>query len=130
MFPTKHLLGQLEPPPCETVVARAPFQMQNSTTYTSASNGTNSQNNTGTIQIPPFLTLNFDELKKEMDQFGQVFGDWVGDKRRILTDDKENYLKTLAEEAGKISNFLFFIYFYCILNYIIIYQNHGHYRCY
>lgn len=81
--------------------------MQNTTTTTYASTstgtGTNSQNNTGTIQIPPFLTLNFDELKREMDQFGQVFGDWVADKRRVLTDDKDNYLKTLAEEAGKSS---------------------------
>ena len=32
--------------------------------------------------------------------FGQSFNDWVGEKRRILTDDKENFLKTLAEEAG------------------------------
>ena len=70
----------------------------------STGTGAMSHNNTGTIQIPPLLTLNFDELKKEMDQFGQVFGEWVADKRRILTDDKENYLKTLAEETGKITS--------------------------
>ena len=71
--------------------------MQNSTT---APGGTNSLNNTSTFQIPPLLSLHFEELKKEMGQFGQSFNDWVGEKRRILTDDKENFLKTLAEEAG------------------------------
>lgn len=79
--------------------------MQNSnnhfSTVTSASTAGNaSQNNTGTFQIPPLLSLHFEELKKEMTQFGQSFNDWVGEKRRILTDDKENFLKTLAEEAG------------------------------
>lgn len=77
------------------------FLMQNSSaTSTTLSGGSNSQNNTLTFQIPPLLNLHFDELKKEMGQFGQVFNDWVGDKRRILTDDKDNFLKTLAEEAG------------------------------
>lgn len=82
--------------------------MQNSSNVTTAASngGTTSQNNTGTFQIPPLLSLHFEELKKEMGQFGQAFNDWVGDKRRILTDDKENYLKTLAEEAG--THFEFF----------------------
>ena len=84
----------------------------------STSTGTTSQNNTGTIQIPPLLTLNFDELKREMDQFGQVFGDWVADKRRILTDDKENYLKTLAEEAGKWNAFT------CALTHFSFFRRH------
>lgn len=76
--------------------------MQNSTTTAATSTtGTTSQNNTGTFQIPPLLSLHFEELKKEMSQFGQSFNDWVEEKRRILTDDKENFLKTLAEEAGK-----------------------------
>lgn len=78
--------------------------MQNSTTSTTATatatTGTTSQNNTGTFQIPPLLSLHFEELKKEMSQFGQSFNDWVGEKRRILTDDKENFLKTLVEESG------------------------------
>ena len=77
--------------------------MQNSTNFFSTvttTAGNNSQNNTGTFQIPPLLSLHFEELKKEMTQFGQSFNDWVGEKRRILTDDKENFLKTLAEESG------------------------------
>lgn len=76
-----------------------------SSATTVVSAGTNSQNNTSTFQIPPLLNLHFDELKREMSQFGQIFNDWVGDKRRILTDDKENFLKTLAEEAGKSKAF-------------------------
>lgn len=86
------------------------FQMQNSSTSASGAGGSNSQNNTLTFQIPPLLNLHFDELKKEMSQFGQVFNDWVGDKRRILTDDKENFLKTLAEEAGKRREYNTFVF--------------------
>lgn len=74
--------------------------MQNSTSVPATTGGTNSQNNTSTFQIPPLLSLHFDELKKEMGAFGQSFNDWVADKRRILTDDKENFIKTLAEESG------------------------------
>ena len=76
------------------------MQNSNSSTTTTAAPptiGSASQNNTGTFQIPPLLSLHFEELKKEM---AQVYNDWVGEKRRILTDDKENFLKTLAEEAG------------------------------
>lgn len=69
-----------------------------------ANQGTNSgsasQNNTSTFQIPPILSLHFEELKREMAQFGATFNDWIGEKRKVLTDDKENFLKTLAEEAG------------------------------
>jgi DNA-binding SARP family transcriptional activator len=87
--------------------------MQNSTTSTTSTvaTGTNSQNNTGTFQIPPLLSLHFEELKKEMTHFGQSFNDWVTEKRRILTDDKENFLKTLAEEAGKKCKKEFFLCF-------------------
>jgi hypothetical protein len=69
-----------------------------------ANQGTNSgsasQNNTGTFQIPPILSLHFEELKREMSQFGATFNDWIGEKRKVLTDDKENFLKILSEEAG------------------------------
>jgi hypothetical protein len=85
--------------------------MQNSSTPApNVASGTNSQNNTSTFQIPPLISLHFEELKREMTQFGQSFNDWVGEKRRILTDDKENYLKTLTEEAGKF-----------IINYSIVF---------
>lgn len=73
--------------------------MQTATQGTAS--GSTSQNNTGTFQIPPILSLHFEELKREMSDFGATFNDWIADKRRVLTDDKENFLKTLAEEAGK-----------------------------
>ena len=72
--------------------------MQNISNQPSVANCSN--NNTSTFQIPPLLNLHFEELKREMGQFGNFFSDWVSEKRKILTDEKENYLKTLAEEAG------------------------------
>lgn len=62
--------------------------------------GNASQNHTGTFQVPPIISLHFEELKREMHQFGAIFTDWVADKRRALTDDKESFLKTISEEAG------------------------------
>ena len=56
-----------------------------------------------------------------MSQFGQCFNDWVGDKRRILTDDKENYLKTLAEESGKNKISIIFIVFTLLLLILLYY---------
>lgn len=75
------------------------LQMQNISNSTSANC---SNNNTSTFQIPPLISLHFEELKREMGQFGNSFTDWVSEKRKILTDEKENYLKTLAEEAGNL----------------------------
>lgn len=79
--------------------------MENMQTANQGTNsGTASQNNTSTFQIPPILSLHFDELKREMSQFGAIFNEWIAEKRKILTDDKENFLKTLAEEAGNFIN--------------------------
>lgn len=74
----------------------------NSSTVTTTNAANSSQNNTSTFQIPPLLSLHFEELKREMSQFGATFSDWVRDKREILTDGKDVFLKTLAEEADAV----------------------------
>lgn len=79
----------------------ATVKMQTAAAASAVASGSASQNNTTTFQIPPIISLHFEELKREIQQFGATFNDWIGEKRRMLTDDKETYLKTLAEEAGR-----------------------------
>ena len=46
------------------------------------------------------VTSHFEELKKELDSFTDLFSQWTEQRRRVVLDDKEAYLRTLAEEQG------------------------------
>jgi predicted CopG family antitoxin len=46
------------------------------------------------------VTSHFEELKKELDSFSDLFSQWTEQRRRVVLDDKEAYLRTLAEEQG------------------------------
>lgn len=46
------------------------------------------------------LQQHFEELKAELADFSSVFSAWLGTRRHALTDDKEAFLRTLAEEQG------------------------------
>lgn len=47
------------------------------------------------------ISQHFHELKEDIVSFNEAFSIWLGDKRRLIHDDKNVYLKTLAEEHGK-----------------------------
>lgn len=51
------------------------------------------------------ITLNFEELQKEIQAFNELFGLWTEQRRRALVDDKEAYLRTVSEEQGSIWSF-------------------------
>lgn len=46
------------------------------------------------------ITLNFEELQKEIQAFNDLFGLWTEQRCRALVDDKEAYLRTVSEEQG------------------------------
>ena len=50
------------------------------------------------------ISINFEELQRELQAFNELFGLWTEQRRRALMDDKDAYLKTLSEEQGKILN--------------------------
>lgn len=47
------------------------------------------------------ISQHFYELKEDIGSFNESFTAWLEDKRRLIHDDKNVYLKTLAEEHGK-----------------------------
>ncbi len=75
---------------------------QASNPVNAVNNVNNNSNNTMTFQIPPIINLHFEELKKEMQQFGLSFNEWINDKKGMLIEGKEMYLKTLQEETDAI----------------------------
>lgn len=48
------------------------------------------------------ISINFEELQRELQAFNELFGLWTEQRRRALMDDKDAYLKTLSEEQGKL----------------------------
>jgi hypothetical protein len=46
------------------------------------------------------ISINFEELQRELQAFNELFGLWTEQRRRALMDDKDAYLKTLSEEQG------------------------------
>lgn len=46
------------------------------------------------------ISINFEELQKELQSFNELFGMWTEQRRRALMEDKEAYLRTLSEEQG------------------------------
>lgn len=48
------------------------------------------------------MTDHFEELKRELDGFNGLFGEWKDQKWRALTSDKEAYQRTLAEEQETV----------------------------
>lgn len=48
------------------------------------------------------VSQHFDELRREMDSFLNVFHQWIDERRRTLSDDKEMYLRTLQEERDTV----------------------------
>lgn len=48
------------------------------------------------------VSAHFDELKRDITSFLALFNQWIDERRRTLTDDKEMYLKTLAEERDTV----------------------------
>lgn len=48
------------------------------------------------------ISLNFEELQRELQAFNELFGLWTEQRRRALMDDKEAYLRTLAEEQDTV----------------------------
>lgn len=46
------------------------------------------------------LQQHFEEMKGDLRNFGDIFTQWVSSRRQALTTDKEEYLRTLAQEQG------------------------------
>lgn len=65
--------------------------------YNSRSNTPMKSGNSAAVTANP-ISVHFEELKREMGDFMSIFNQWIDERRRTLTDDKEMYLKTLREE--------------------------------
>lgn len=52
------------------------------------------------------ISAHFQELKQELHLFNASFTVWLAEKRRALGEDKQAYLKTLADEQGAIDSLL------------------------
>lgn len=52
------------------------------------------------MSLASLVTSHFEELKRELDGFTELFLEWTDQRRRVLMDDKEAYLRTLSEEQG------------------------------
>lgn len=48
------------------------------------------------------VSQHFGELRREMDSFLSIFNQWIDERRRTLTDDKDMYLRTLQEEKDTV----------------------------
>jgi predicted CopG family antitoxin len=60
--------------------------------------GNSSNSNTATINASLAIAAHFEELKRELASFTGVYQEWLESRRRPLIEDKETFLRTLAEE--------------------------------
>lgn len=57
-----------------------------------------SNNNTGTVSATAAIAAHFEELKRELGAFMAQYQEWLESRRRPLADDKEHFVKSVAEE--------------------------------
>ena len=60
-----------------------------------------SNNSNASSSSAATISQHFYEMKEDIVSFNESFTAWLEDKRRLIHDDKNVYLKTLAEEHGK-----------------------------